>query len=134
MIEKAIRDRLLADAGVAALTDRVINGKMRQRDTFPLITLKKIDKVSTLTLEGAAGPNQVRMQVDCWDVDVDGVCALVDAVNGNDSQSSRGALHGFAGLSGGERLKLVQLIVERDAVYESDTKLHRVGADYMVHL
>ena len=135
MIEKAIRDRLLADAPVAALVGtRIYNGKMKQRDTMPVITLKKIDKVSGLTLDGTVGPNEVRMQVDCWDDDVDDVRALADAVNGDDSQSNGGPLHGFAGLSGGERLKLVELLVERATDYEPDTKLYRVGADYMVHL
>ena len=143
MIEAAIRTRLLADTTVAALTGRVITGKMKQRETFPLITLKKIDKVSPLTMEGAPGPNQVRMQVDCWDNGVDGCRGLADAVNGSDDQSTRGALHGFAGLvqwvddeqeARSLRLKLVELLVERATNYESDTKLYRVGADYMVHL
>ncbi len=135
MIERALRARLLADAPVAALVDtRVYPGLPLQRPTRPYITLTKIDKLSGLTMDGAVGPNEVRMQVDCWDDDVDGCRALADAVNGDDSQSNSGPLHGFAGLSGGERLKLVELLVERSTEYEPDTKLYRVGADYMVHL
>ena len=135
MIEKAIRTRLLADATVAALVGtRVYTGKMPQKPTMPLITLTKIDKVSGLTLDGAVGPNQVRVQVDCWDGGVDGVRALADAVNGNDSQSSGGPLHGFAGTSADERLRLVELLSERATIHEPETKLYRVGADYMVHL
>ncbi len=135
MIESAIRTRLLADATVAALVGtRVYTGKMPQDATFPLITLTKVDKVSGLTLDGTVGPNQVRVQIDCWDSGVDGVRALADAVNGNDSQSSGGPLHGFAGMSADDRLRLVELLAERATDYEADTRLYRVGADYMVHL
>ena len=135
MIEKAIRARLLADGTVSGLVKtRVYTGTMPQRPTFPLITLTKVDKVSALTLDRAVGPNQVRVQVDCWDDSVDGVRDLAEAVNGNDSQSSPGALHGFAGPSGGEELQLVRLVGERSTEYEPDTKLYRVGADYIAHL
>jgi len=143
MIETAILTLLLADAPIAAITGRVITGKMGQRETFPLITLTKVDKLSGLTMDGAVGPNEVRMQVDCWDDDVDGCRALADAVNGADDQSTSGPLHGFAGLvqwvddediPRSLRLKLVELLVERATDYEPDTKLYRVGADYMVHL
>lgn len=135
MIEKAIRARLLDDATVAALVAaRVYPGVLPQRPTMPAIVLTKVDKLSPLTMDGAAGPNEVRVQVDCWDDDVDGVRDLAAAVNGNDDQSSRGPLHGFGGIVGGEDLKLVRLLAERATDYEPDTKLYRVGADYMVHL
>lgn len=135
MIEEAVRDRLLDDATVAALVgSRVYTGAMPQRPTFPLITLTKVDKLSDLALDGTVGPNQLRVQVDCWDDDVDGVRALAAAVNGDDSQSSNGPLHGFAGSSGDEALRLIRLLTERATDYEPETKLYRVGADYMVYL
>lgn len=141
MIETALRSVLLADAAVAALVGtRVYTGVMPQRPTLPLVTLKKIDKLSDLTLEDAVGPNTLRVQVDCWAQDgtgtsgVDNVRALADVVNGSDDQSSAGPLHGYHGTSEGQRINLIRLLVERSTEYESDTKLYRVSADYAVHL
>lgn len=141
MIETALRSVLLADATVAALVGtRVYTGVMPQRPTLPLITLKKVDKLSDLTLEDAVGPNTLRVQVDCWAQDgtgtagVDNVRALAAAVNGSDDQSSAGPLHGYHGSAGGQRINLVRLLVERSTEYEPDTKLYRVSADYAVHL
>jgi hypothetical protein len=135
VIEEAIRTLLLADATVAGLVaTRVYSGVMPQRATFPLVTLQKIDKLSDLTMDGVRGRNRVRLQVDCWADSHDGLRALADAVNGDDSQSTRGPLHGFAGAVGDERFKLIRLLVERSTEYEPDTKLYRVGADYMLHL
>lgn len=140
MIETAIRDLLLADIGVAALVSsrRIHTGVMGQRSKFPLITLEKIDKLSDLTLDGVPGMNEVRITVECWDTDVDGVRALATAVNGDDSQKENGPLHGFSGPSGGETLRQVRLLVERNTEREPDVIpnkiLYRVGADYMVRL
>ena len=98
MIEAALRAILLADPTVASLVGtRIYTGIMPQRPTFPLITLKKIDKLSGLTLSDAVGPNTLRLQADCWANDVDGVRALADAVNGSDDQSNAGPLHGYCG-------------------------------------
>lgn len=140
MIETAIRDLLLADIGVAALVGsrRIHTGVMGQRAKFPLITLEKIDKLSDLTLDGTPGMNEVRITVECWDDDVEGVRALATAVNGDDSQANNGPLHGFSGPSGGETLRQVRLLVERKTDREPDVIpnkiLYRVGADYMVRL
>lgn len=141
MIETALRTVLLADATVAALVGtRVYTGVMPQRPTFPLVTLKKIDKLSNLTLDDAVGPNTLRLQVDCWAQDgtgtagADNVRALADAVNGSDDQSRSGPLHGYHGTSSGQRINLIRLLVERSTEYEPDTNLYRVSADYAVHL
>jgi hypothetical protein len=141
MIEVAIIERLASTPAVTALVPatRMYSGSrdggLPQRPTMPAIVVSKIDKLSPLTLDGgAAGPNTLRAQVDCWDDDHDGVRALAAAVNGNDSQSSRGALHGFSGPSGGERVLLLELAIERATELEPDTKLFRVSADYRVHL
>jgi Protein of unknown function (DUF3168) len=135
VIEAAVRAILLADATVAGLVGtRVYTGTMPQRATFPLITLKKVDKLSDLTLEDAVGPNRLRVQVDCWAQDVDGVRALAAAVNGSDDQSTQGPLHGYSGSSGGQRINLLRLLVERSTEYESETQLYRVSADYAAHL
>ena len=141
MIETAFRTILLADAAVAALVGtRVYTGIPPQRSTLPYVTLTKVDKLSDVILDGTVGPNNVRMQVDCWaqgdstTAGADNVRALADAVNGNDDQSDRGALHGYAGLASGLAIKLLNLIVERATEYEPDTKLYRVSADYAAHL
>ncbi len=140
MIETAFRDLLLADVGVAALvgSKRINPGVMGQRSTFPLITLEQIDKLSDLTLDGVPGLNRVRMTVECWDDDFDGVRALATAVNGDASQKENGPLHGFSGQSAGETLRQVQLLVERNVDSEPDVIpnkiLYRIGADYMVKL
>jgi hypothetical protein len=141
VIETAIRERLLANPAVAALVGtRVYTGTMPQLPTLPLITLKKVDKLSGLTLSDAVGPNTLRLQVDCWAKDgngtagADNVRALADAVNGSDDQASNGPLHGYGGTVAGQTIKLLRLLVERSTEYESDTKLYRVSADYAVHL
>ena len=100
MIETAVRSILLADPTVASLVGtRIYTGILPQRPTFPAITLKKVDKLSGLTLSDAVGPNTLRLQADCWANDVDGVRALADAVNGSDDQATAGPLHGFSGPS-----------------------------------
>jgi hypothetical protein len=135
VIETAIRTILLADATVSGLVaTRVYSGTMPQRGTFPLITLKKVDKLSDLTLDDAVGPNVLRVQVDCWAQTVDGARALAVAVNGSDDQSTQGPLHGYSGTSGGLRVNLLRLLVERSTEFESDTQLYRVSADYAAHL
>ncbi len=141
MIESAIRSILLANAAVAALVGtRIYTGVPSQRPTQPYITLTKVDKLSDVILDGTVGSNKLRMQVDCWAQDgigtagADNVRALTNAVNGSDDQSTRGALHGYAGLSGGLAIKLLELLVERATEYEPDTKLYRVSADYAAHL
>ena len=98
MIETAVRSILLADPTVASLVGaRIYTGILPQRPTFPAITLKKVDKLSGLTLSDAVGPNTLRLQVDCWANDVDGMRALAAAVNGADDQSTNGPLHGSSG-------------------------------------
>jgi len=141
VIETALRTLLLADVAVAALVGtRVYSGVMPQNPTFPLITLKKIDKLSDVILDGTVGPNELRVMVDCWAKDgtgtagADNVRALATAVNGSDDQSTHGALHGYVGTSAGVGIKLLQLLVERSTEYEPDTKLYRVSADYAAHL
>jgi hypothetical protein len=148
MIESAVRALLLADAAVAALVGaRIHTGIPPQRPSVPYVTLKKIDKLSGLTLSDAVGPNTLRLQVDCWAGDglgtagADNVRALADAVNGSDDQSVAGPLHGFGGRvawteppAGAMRIKLMRLLVERSTEYEPDAKLYRVSADYAVHL
>lgn len=136
MIEAAVRSLLTADATVAALvSDRVYSGVPPQRPTVPYVTLLKVSKTSGVTLDGrAVGPNAIRMQVDCWAEGLDAVRELAAAVNGDDEQKSRGPLHAFAGTVDGMRLNHVRLSVERATEYESDTKLYRVSADYIVEL
>ncbi len=143
MMEVALIARLAAYQPVTAVVPaaRIYSGTrdggLPQRPTLPAIVVSKIDKVSPITMDGAAGPNRLRAQVDCWADSLDSVRAVAAAVNGTDDQggvNGRGALHGFAGLSGGERLKLVRLAVERATEYEPETKLFRVSADYTVHL
>jgi hypothetical protein len=141
VIESAIRAILLADSTVSGLVGtRIYTGTMPQRATFPLVTLKKVDKVSDLTLSDAVGPNTLRVQVDCWAQDgagtagADNVRALADAVNGSDDQSNCGPLHGYKGTSAGQRINLLRLLIERSTEYESETQLYRVSADYAAHL
>ena len=142
MIEKAIRSILVADATVTALVGtRIYKDLMPQHPTLPLLVLKKIDKRTGLTLgRDAAGMNRIRMQVDCWAADTDGVAGadivrtLAEAVNGADNQGPRGPLHGYHGQSEGVRIKDLVLLVERATEFEPDTKLHRVSADYEVTL
>lgn len=135
MIEKTFRSLLLADPTVSALVgERVLYGAMPQRPTFPRVQITKVSKTSGLLLSDAVGMNQVRVQVDCWARSIDEARALADAVNGSDSQSTRGPLHGRSAVG----LKLVTLLVERAAEYEPDEspdrQLYRVSADYLAHL
>lgn len=133
MIETTIRTRLLADAAVAALVaDRVYIGIPPQRPSVPYIIVTKVDKVSPLTLDGAMGPNRLRLQIDCWAQGADEARSLATAVNGEDDQSSRGALPGFS--SRPDSVRLTELTVERALDYEPDTRLYRIGADYTVHM
>lgn len=135
MIETAIRSLLLADTTVAGLVGtRVYSGILPQRPTFPAIVLTKVDKLSDVILDGTVGPNTLRLQVDCWTNDVDGVRALAAAVNGSDDQSVAGPLHGYCGTVAGQKINLLRLLVERATEYESETKLYRVSADYAAHL
>ena len=143
MIEAAVRTVLLENPAVAALVGNRIYGRvMPQRPTLPAITITKIDKTSNITLgRDAVGPNTLRIQVDCWakgDEDtagIDAVRALAIAVNGSDDQSTRGALHAFAGRREGVTIKSLELIVEKDAQPdEMEPQVFRVSADYRAHL
>jgi hypothetical protein len=102
------------------------------------VQIQKISKTSGLTLGDAAGPNEVRVQVDCWARTIDEARALAAAANGADDQSSRGPLHSYSGMVSGLRVKLIELLVERSAEYEPDEspdrQLYRVSADYRAHL
>src|SRR4030042_5815056 len=112
MIETAIRTILLAAAtGAALVGTRVYTGVPVQRPTVPYITLTKIDKLSDVILDGTVGPNNLRVQVECWAQDgtatagADNARTLADAVNGSADQSSRGPLHGSSGTSAGQPIK-----------------------------
>jgi len=82
-VETALRTALLSDPAVLALVgNRIYPSKIPQANTWsgPAITYQRISKVSDVDLEGNVGPEQIRVQLDCWDVTWTGMRSLAEAV------------------------------------------------------
>lgn len=125
MIEVALRQVLLLDGPIAALVgDRIYPSPLPQNPTLPAISYQRVSRSSGLSLDGAAWPTRVRVQMDCWAATFDGVRELSDAVFRR--------LHGYAGNIASEQLQIVALEIERGDTYEPDTKLWRVSMDWTV--
>jgi len=79
-VESAIRDRLAADAGVAALVGpRVYALKLPQDVTLPAIRVQLIDEPRPYHLRGADALTIARVQTDAYAADVSGVDAYAVA-------------------------------------------------------
>lgn len=127
MIEDAIRAVLLADADVAALvSSRVWPVRLPQAGTLPAVVYQRISTTAEPpALEAPVGPTRSRVQVSCWAATFGQARQLGEAV--------LGALNGWSGTAGGERVELVRLANWLDD-YEAETPepRFRVIADFYV--
>jgi hypothetical protein len=90
MIVETVVQLLMEDAQVAALVaDRIYPSRMPDAVSFPALVVTKAGGVGSYTLQGDAGIEQGRVQVDCYATNESAVIALRGAV--------RGLLSGFKG-------------------------------------
>lgn len=112
---------LSADAGVAALVAKRIYPQIAPQPlTKPYVVYAVVSDEPLNSLQGdTSGLGSARVQIDCYATSYRDVQAVADAVDAvlkarnvyNDSSSLR---------------------LSRRDLYESDTKLHRVSADYSI--
>lgn len=126
-LEEGLRAHLLADAGVSALTTRVLPEFMRQGTGYPAITYALIGEQRQNTLGGPMGLITARIEIDCFaGQDYDQAKELAAAV--------LAALDGHTGSLGGFP---VQYIYSeggaRDlAEVDGDREERRVSIDFAV--
>lgn len=91
MIGEVIRDILLADADVALLVaDRIYPVAMPDAPLFPLLVITKASGVGSYEMQGDAGIERDRIQIDCYsDAGQSALMTLRGAV--------RSVLTGFSG-------------------------------------
>lgn len=114
MIEQSIYDTLRLAAPVAALVGtRVRAARLKQGDTFPALVYSRIGTRPENDLDGHAGLDNVRFQVDCYDEGFTEVRTLVAAV--------KTAMNAAGHLTTGDR-----------DIYDNDLSLYRVTLDFSV--
>lgn len=132
--QRALRERLLADATVAALVEARVYpaGELPQAPTLPAITYQLISDVDGVTQDGATGLRRPRVQLDQY--------ALTYLQLDDLSEAVRDALHGKAWVaSDGTVVMLTTRDSEQDLPIDPDVnlapsvKLRRRRADYFVH-
>lgn len=130
MIEYAVRARLLADPGVAALVGTKVSSQPLPQGTLPpAITFQVVSlNEAARTIDEGASPVRERIQIDCWGR------TYTEAVNVESAVA--GALNGFRGpvAINANSVADIHGAFRQNRVdqFESDTKLHRVIADYFV--
>jgi len=84
-VGQALRELLLADAGVVALVvGRISPGPLRGPEeplpVLPAVTYQRAGSTRGEHFTGRSHPTQIRMQVDCWALDHDAAEDVFDAV------------------------------------------------------
>jgi Protein of unknown function (DUF3168) len=126
-MEEAIIARLIADAGVSAITTRVHPGSVPQGAALPAIVFNLIDGAPTYTDDGETGLASSRVQIDCWAASYPQAKRLARAV--------KASLSAFVGTSGGIAFQYILLDTERDlreAGINADDYPFRTSLDFIV--
>lgn len=132
-VEQAIRERLVATPGVAALAGtRVRQLLLRQKETMPAVRVQLISEPRQYQLRGEDGAVRSRVQVDAYDAEdggaYAGAVALADAV--------RAALSGqrFTDSGSPPSVQVTGCFVDgRRVMYEAEEqRLVRVSQDFIV--
>lgn len=123
-MEKALIDRLLADAPVAAiLGTRAYFAIAPQRPVPPYAVIFRVSGARIHSLEKAGGLALPRVQLDCF---------AKTALSARElARACRVCLDGFRGTQSLVDVQAVLLLDEMD-VYEETPELHRVSQDYRV--
>lgn len=126
-VEHALRAALLGSPAIVALVgDRIGPEPLPQKPALPAITYRLVSGVRWTGRGKPLGLARPRIQIDSWAADYNQVKALAAAV--------QGALCPEDGLSGtfaGVEVDVITPAGERD-LYEPDTGLRRVSADFFV--
>lgn len=132
--ERALRDRLVADATVAALIGTRIYppGELPQEPRLPALVYQRISMTDGLAQDGTTGPQRPRIQLDAYARTQREVESVQDAI--------REAVHGQTWAAGdGSQVMLGVLDNSRDlpadweASPEPSVRLKRRSADYFIH-
>lgn len=124
MTGRALRAHLLANSGVAAIVGvRVYAVILPQIPTLPCITYQQITGARSHTLDGAASPHPL-FQIDCWGEGFEQANLLGDAVSS--------CLDGFRGSLGSLLAVTECLEINRQDLYEPETKEFRVSFDFQI--
>jgi hypothetical protein len=124
-----VRAILLSSPELGALVGpRIYPDPLPQKVTLPAITYLRVYGHSLQSLTGLSGLADPRMQIDSWSKDSDEAEAVAAAVKGwlcgNASHPGwPGRAHGAQGV----------VFIDDQHLYEPDTGLHRVRADYVVN-
>ena len=122
-IEEAIRDILVTDNGVKAITTRVYPGYVPQDPTYPLIVYMKVTGERDHHVQGPSGFAHPRFQVEAWAETYAAAKALANAI--------RAKLDGYTGTTGTVKIRSTLIESEQD-IYESALPCHRISMDFIV--
>jgi hypothetical protein len=120
---QAIRDELVANAAVIALvSDRIFPQVIPQGTSMPAVVITLISEIPITSFTGLQETNlkQARVQIDSYAttyLQAHEIATAIDLVVGNLSRADLSALR--------ENMQ---------DLYEDETQLHRVSADYIVSL
>lgn len=121
-----MRARLVADAGVSAITTRVAMYVSNQSDALPRITLETVGSDHEHHMLAATGKARGRIQINCHAATPVGSEALAEAV--------RQSLDGFRGLMGSTFVSMCHLDDERSLVEQPQEGRDETGGVYSVQL
>jgi hypothetical protein len=123
MIGKAIRQILIADSIVAAITTRCYPSTLPQDPVYPLILYMRVTGPREHSLQGAVGMATPRFQVEAWAETYAAAKALAAAI--------RGALDNYRGTAASVRIGSCLIIGEWDT-YEPEVNCHRIIMDFSI--
>lgn len=133
MIDDALRTRLLAVAGVAALVvtsgnqdphkNRVYPVILPQGPVFPAITYQLVGERRLSSFTGPIGLPGSLYRVDCWGATYTEASALADQV--------RLALDGWQDLAGAKRVQ-ASTLQSQESIWEEETRTHRIAHTYRI--
>ena len=123
IIEEAIRDILVADSAVKAITTRCYPGTIPQAPTYPFALYMKVTGARDHHLRGASGLATPRFQIEAWAETYAAAKALANAI--------KNALDDYSGTVGAVNVRSILILSERD-FYEEAVKAHRIIMDFSV--
>lgn len=124
-IDTAVRARLLAHAGTAALVStRIYQPPVPQNAAYPLITFFEVDATEDLTMGSSSGLVNSRYQFDCWASTPSGARALADQVFL--------AFHNYAGTSDSVVIKSSLFDGKRPMPYDPDEGVFRYMLEFLI--
>lgn len=134
-VAKAVRLLLVANADVAALVgeriycDRLPQGVVPDRHTTAVV-IQEIGTRDQFTHDGP-GAETARLQIDAYATERDTAFDLGKAIFDALCPAREQDVPGFRRIVGGFEIQVAHPVIRR-AGYETDTKLHFRGGDYLV--